>query len=325
MKPSLLAGPLDWLMDKSLLLGYTKIGPVVRRRWWPADVAPGALVGEHVLVTGASGGLGLAAAIGIARLGATVHLVGRRHDRLVTARAAALRQVPAGRFELAECDVSDLDAVRGFCAEFAARTPRLRALVHNAGVMPPSRTTSAQGHELTLATHVLGPHLMTKLLADTLGGGRVVVVSSGGMYGQRLPTSDFEYEQGTYSGLTAYARTKRMQVALTPRWAADLGPGGVDVQAMHPGWADTPGVSDALPGFARLIGPLLRSPQQGADTVVWLAGTTERLPAGRFWCDRRPRPTHYAAPLGVESEVDRERLWEFVTAATAQVAADGSG
>jgi len=248
MKPTLPAGPLDWLMDKSLLLGYTKIGPVVRRHWWPPDVLPGALAGEHVLVTGASGVLGLAAAVGIARLGATVHLVGRRHDRLVTARAAALHQVPTGRFELAECDVSDLDAVRGFCAEFAARTPQLRALVHNAGVMPPSRTTSAQGHELTLATHVLGPHLMTTLLADTLGGGRVVVVSSGGMYGQGLPTSDFEYERGTYSGVTAYARAKRMQVALPPLWAADLGPRGVDVQAMHPGWAATPGVTDALPG-----------------------------------------------------------------------------
>ena len=325
MKPSLLAGPLDWLMDKSLLLGYTKIGPVVRRHWWPPDVPPGALAGEQVLVTGASGGLGLAAAIGIARLGATVHLVGRRRYRLVTARAAALQQVPTGRFELAECDVSDLDAVRGFCAEFAAQTPQLRALVHNAGVMPPSRTTSAQGHELTLATHVLGPHLMTTLLADTLAGGRVVVVSSGGMYGQRLPTLDFEYERGSYSGVSAYARTKRMQVALTPLWAADLAARGVDVQAMHPGWAATPGVTDSLPGFARLIGPLLRSPQQGADTVVWLVGTTERLPGGRFWCDRRPRPTHYAAPFGVESEVDLHRLWEFVTAATAQAPADGSG
>ena len=92
--------------------------------------------------------------------------------------------------------MSDLDSVEEFCASLAGGITSLHALVHNAGVMPPDRTLSAQGHEL--ATHVLGPHLMTFRLADILRGGRVIVVSSGGMYGQRLPVDDLEYEDGEY-------------------------------------------------------------------------------------------------------------------------------
>ncbi len=82
---------------------------------------------------------------------------------------------------------------------------------------------------------------MTFRLADALRGGRVVVVSSGGMYGQALPTSDLEYTHGTYSGVTAYARTKRMQVVLAELWAEHLASRGITVASMHaPGWADTP-------------------------------------------------------------------------------------
>ena len=73
---------VDWVMDKSLVLGYTKLGPAVRQAWWPGDPAPAALAGRHVLVTGATGGLGLATAGGLARLGAVVHITGRDASRL---------------------------------------------------------------------------------------------------------------------------------------------------------------------------------------------------------------------------------------------------
>src|SRR6476661_5496988 len=89
------AAALDWVMDKSLVLGYTKIGPAVRRNWWPHDPVPGALIGRHVLVTGASGGLGLATARGLSRLGAAVHLTGRvapRRRALDAPRGAAPRR-----------------------------------------------------------------------------------------------------------------------------------------------------------------------------------------------------------------------------------------
>src|SRR5690349_8947659 len=117
------AAAVDWLMDKSLVLGYTKIGPAVRRAWWPADPSPGALVGRHVLVTGASGGLGLATARGLARLGATVHLTGRDAGRLDTARAALLYQEPLAEVAVHVADVSDLAGTARFARDFMAEVP----------------------------------------------------------------------------------------------------------------------------------------------------------------------------------------------------------
>src|SRR4051812_16859768 len=135
--PTSLSGALDWAMDKSLVLGYTRLGPRLRRSWWPDDPRPASLAGRHVLVTGASGGLGLAAAKQLAELGATVHLLGRSAERLESARAELVGAEPSARVEVAPCDLSDLDAVREFCAGFSSRIPRLHALVHNAGVLPP--------------------------------------------------------------------------------------------------------------------------------------------------------------------------------------------
>ncbi|NUR17123.1 MAG: SDR family NAD(P)-dependent oxidoreductase [Dermatophilaceae bacterium] len=314
------AAAVDWLMDKSLVLGYTKIGPAVRRAWWPDDPAPGALVGRHVLVTGASGGLGLATARGLARLGATVHLTGRDAGRLEAARASLLDQEPLAEVVVHVADVSDLAGTRQFARDFMADVPRLHAVVHNAGVMPPRRTTTPEGHELALATHVLGPHVLTRALRPALADGRVVVVTSGGAYGQRLDAADPEYARGEYSGVTAYARTKRMQLVLTELWAGDLAAEGIRVHSMHPGWAATPGVTESLPRFAALTGPLLRDADSGADTAVWLVATSDPIGTGGFWHDRRRRATHYA-PVGVETREQVEQFREFVTDATREALA----
>lgn len=320
------AAALDWVMDKSLVLGYTRVGPALRRAWWPHDPAPGALVGRHVLVTGASGGLGLATARGLARLGATVHLTGRDASRLDTARSALLEEQPLAEVVTHVADVSDLAGTAEFARAFAVEVPRLHAVVHNAGVMPPQRTTTPEGHELALATHVLGPHVLTYGLRGPLAGGRVVLVTSGGAYGQRLDADDPEYTEagrGAYSAVTAYARTKRMQLVLAELWARDLDADGIRVHSMHPGWADTPGVTDSLPRFAALAGPLLRDADSGADTAVWLAATSDAIGTGGLWHDRRRRSTHYL-PVGVETAEDVEAFWRFVRDETG-VPASGAG
>ena len=314
------AAALDWVMDKSLVLGYTKIGPAVRRAWWPHDAVPGALVGRHVLVTGASGGLGLATARGLARLGAAVHLTGRDATRLDDARAQLLGEQPLAEVTTHVADVSNLAETAEFARQFSAEVPRLHAVVHNLGVMPPKRTTTAEGHELTLATHVLGPHVLTYGLREALAGGRVVVVTSGGAYGQRLDVDDPEFATGDYSGVTAYARTKRMQLVLTELWARDLAADDIRVHSMHPGWADTPGVTDSLPRFAAVTGPLLRDADSGADTAVWLTATADAIGTGGFWHDRRRRSTHYA-PVGVETPQQVAQFWDFVRDATGQPSA----
>jgi NAD(P)-dependent dehydrogenase (short-subunit alcohol dehydrogenase family) len=268
-----------------------------------------------VLVTGATGGLGLATARGLARLGAVVHVTGRDASRLDRARQALLSDQPRATVETHVSDVSDLAGTAEFARDLAARVPKLHAIVHNAGVMPPQRTTTREGHELALATHVLGPHVLTFGLRESLAGGRVVLVTSGGAYAQRLEVDDPEFTRGTYSGTAAYARTKRMQLVLAPQWARALAGDDIAVASMHPGWADTPGVTESLPGFARVTGPLLRNADQGADTAVWLTATGDPIGSGGFWHDRRRRSTHYA-PVRVETPGEVERFWAFACETT---------
>lgn len=317
----MIARIVDTLLDRTVAPGYSRLGYLLRSAGFVgdrADPAPDALRGRVVLVTGASAGLGTATVEGLARLGATVHLVVRDAGRGERARDAVAAAVPGADLHVSLCDLADLDAVRRAGRELTDARPDV--LVHNAGVLPPSRILSPQGFELAFATHVLGPHLLTSLLAPAMApDGRVVFVSSGGMYAQKLDLDDAELSAGgassdtasttPYNGTAAYARTKRMQVVLTGLWADRLAASGVSVHATHPGWADTPGVTSSLPAFRTIVGPLLRTPAEGADTAVWLsAAPAPVIGTGRFWHDRRARPEHYV-PWTRETPADRERLW----------------
>ncbi|WP_156384247.1 SDR family NAD(P)-dependent oxidoreductase [Marmoricola sp. Leaf446] len=317
--PLPVARGIDTALDKAVVPGFTRLGPAVRRRLptWPEDPRPGALAGRTAAVTGATSGLGLATAEGLARLGAHVRLVVRDTDKGERVRWQLLRDVPGATATVDRCDVADLEDVRRFVADLDV--DRLDVLVHNAGALPAERTESPQGHELTMAVHVLGPVLMTELLRNRLAGhdARVVMVTSGGMYAQPLRADDPAYTCGSYSGTTAYARSKRAQVELLPvlasRWAGQQ----IGAHATHPGWADTPGVVDSLPGFHRVAGPLLRDAAQGADTTVWLAATEPTPPSGRLWHDRRARSPHLLPRRTRTSPAERDRMWSWVRDATA--------
>ena len=311
---------VDTVLDRSVVLGYSSIGLGVRRHLasWPRDPDPGVLAGRQVLVTGASSGLGIATAEGLARLGADVHLVVRDLEKGRRVEGELRQAVPGAAFRLWRCDVGDLDDVRRFAGEAAASGLTFAAIVHNAGAMPPERTESPHGHEQTMAVHVLGPVLMTDLLRPHLtDDARIVFVTSGGMYTASLPVRDPEYTRGDYKPPTAYARSKRVQVALLPvlarRWRT------LGVHAMHPGWADTPGVVDALPGFHKVTGPILRDAAQGADTSVWLVATEPAPESGLLWHDRRARPEHVTKKTR-ETPEQRDAMWEWVRT---QVGLDG--
>ena len=312
MSGKTLGSLVDTALDRSVVLGFSAVGPAVRRRLpgWPADPEPGALAGKVAAVTGATSGLGLATARGLLALGASVRLVVRDTAKGERARSQLLASVPGGEVSVDRCDIGDLDDVRRCATELAGSLERLDVLVHNAGAMPATRTESAQGHELTMSLHVLGPVLMTDLLARVLApDARVLFVTSGGMYGQALRSDDLDYLDGDYSPTTAYARSKRAQVELLPlleqRWS------GTHVYATHPGWADTPGVQESLPGFRRLTRPVLRDAEGGAETTVWLAATDPAPVGGGLWHDRRQRPTHLlrrtrSGPGAVDE------LWQWV-------------
>jgi dehydrogenase/reductase SDR family member 12 len=308
------ADVIDTLLDRSIVLGYGSLGLEARRRLpgWPAD--PPRMDGRVVLVTGAGSGLGQAASAGFARLGASVRALGRDQEPARAAAEAVRAQVPEGDVRPVACDVSSLAALREFAERFGAAEPRLDVLVNNAGVMPPERSRSADGHELTFTTHVLAPFALIALLRGLLESSapaRVINVSSGGMYTQRIPAGDLESEDAEYSPRAFYARTKREEVAITEMWARRLAGRGISVHAMHPGWADTEGVRQAMAAFRSVTRPILRTPEQGADTIVWLGAAPEAaIGTGGFWHDRRRRPTHYALGPGADAPEDRERLWQ---------------
>jgi NAD(P)-dependent dehydrogenase (short-subunit alcohol dehydrogenase family) len=133
------------------------------------------------------------------------------------------------------------------------------------------------------------------------------------MYTQRLRVDELQMAPGLYDGAIAYARSKRAQVILTEMWAERLRDRGIVVHSMHPGWADTPGVSTSLPRFYKLSKPLLRTPEQGADTIVWLCASPEAgQSSGLFWHDRKPRPTHRMRRTR-ETEAERKALWEALS------------
>ncbi len=302
---------LDTVLDRTVVAGYTSLGHRVRRGMWSSADLP-SLDGKVVLVTGATSGLGLAAAEGFARLGAAVWLLARSEERGERARQEIVARSGNHDVEVGLCDLSDLKAVRRFTKRFSADVSRLDVLVNNAGALLGERTLSVDGIELTFATNVLGPFLLTNLLTPLLeksAPARVVNVSSGGMYTQRIHVEDLESANGAFDGATAYARTKRAQVILTEQWAERLARIGVVVHAMHPGWVDTPGLESSLPRFYGATKWLLRTPQEGADTIVWLGAAAEPARCtGGFWHDRRERPTH-RVPWTRETSEDRERLW----------------
>jgi dehydrogenase/reductase SDR family protein 12 len=306
---------IDTLLDRTIVLGYGDLGLLARRRLpdWPPDPPP--IAGHVVLVTGAASGIGLAACRGFAALGASVRAVGRDLGRAEEAARQVRADVPGADIRALACDVSSLTDLRRLTERIAEQEPRLDVIVNNAGVMPDERQHSADGHELMFATHVLAPFALTAWLRPLLersAPARVINVSSGGMYGQRLPGDDLESEHTAYGPKKLYARTKREQVVITEQWAQRLDGTGVVVHAMHPGWVDTKGVREWLPVFRALARPIIRSPEQGADTIVWLGAAPEALQStGGFWHDRRRRPTTH--PLGPSegSEEDRRRLWAY--------------
>lgn len=302
---------IDKAMDTVVAPGFSNIGYRVRRRAW--EPITESLSGRTVVVTGATSGLGKAAATDLARLGADVILVGRNPDKTaaVQAEISATTGRDTVRYELA--DLSLMSEVRDLATRLLANEPAVHVLVNNAGTLFPERSSTAEGIESTLATNLLGHFLLTNLLIPKLvesAPARIINVSSGGMYGQRISISNLQNDRGEYKGSAAYARTKRGQVILTEMWAEQLFHSGVTVNAMHPGWADTPGVVQGLPTFHKITKPFLRSPEEGADTIVWLAASDEAAErTGRFWHDRRPRSTHKTKRTRERPE-DHRALWQ---------------
>jgi NAD(P)-dependent dehydrogenase (short-subunit alcohol dehydrogenase family) len=311
----------DALLEASVIGSFSRIGISARSRLLPEFSTGHQFAGGRVaLVTGATSGLGLVAASELAWCGWTVHFLARDPARAARAQrqmAAAGRSGATVSYGIA--DLEDTDSVRAFVREFRATHDRLDVLIHNAGTIHEHYAVNRAGIELTVAGQVVAPFALTRLLLPVLRAAapaRVVTVSSGGMYTQRLDPATLQMPESGYRGVTAYARAKRAQVALSQEWARRISPAEIAFHAMHPGWADTPGITTALPRFSRVLRPVLRSPDEGADTIVWLATADRRLlGSGRFWHDRRPRSVYRLPWTRERDPAVTGRLWDCVAEA----------
>lgn len=315
LDPQPIASPSSWrnLADKLLLPGAVRFTKLGSGRQAIAD----RLDGQTVVLTGPTSGLGLAAAHRLSQLGAQLVLVGRNADKLADTAAALESATGNPPRELIVADLSLVADTRAALARLAKLGP-IDALINNAGALFNPRGETREGIEQTLAVDLLSPFLLTEGLRPQLaasGRGRVVNVASGGMYLQGLSLRDLHWATRPYDGAKAYAQAKRGLVALTELWAQAWADDGIAVHAMHPGWADTPGVADALPGFKRLMGKLLRNSDDGADTMVWLAANPQvQAHSGQFWLDRKPHTTEVVPNTAVDVEKARalrERLLEL--------------
>lgn len=311
---------IDGLLELAVVPSFSAIGPRVRRRLFAwTEPEPGALAGRTALVTGPTGGLGRAAAVAMAGLGARVILVGRDAGRLESLRA----DIAAGRatadFPIHVADMADFASVRAAAQAIVAAEVSLDIVVDNAGMIFAERTAAPDGTESSMALLALGPFVLISGLLPLLQrspDARVIAVTSGGMYTQALDVEDLDGSALDYSGARFYARAKRAQVALVREWARRLRGTSITVVSMHPGWARTPGLTASLPGFDRVMGPILRTPEEGIDTVTWLATAPRaELQPGALYLDRRPRPFDRVPWTRVTAE-RRRALWAEVVRRT---------
>eukprot|EP00475_Leptophrys_vorax_P010892 TRINITY_DN17453_c0_g1_i1.p1 TRINITY_DN17453_c0_g1~~TRINITY_DN17453_c0_g1_i1.p1 ORF type:complete len:294 (-),score=-5.49 TRINITY_DN17453_c0_g1_i1:99-941(-) len=271
------------------------------------------MAGRVCVVTGANQGIGRAAATAMAKRGATVHLVCRSESRGAEAAREIAKETGNDQVFLQVCDMSSMGAIRSLVERLTALSSPVHVLVNNAGVMEHERKESADGYELNFAVNVLGTFLLTEALLPLLQraaqDGRVITVSSGGMLSQPL-SDDVEMSKGRYEGTEAYARNKRLQVALTEHWARVYGPSGVGFYSMHPGWADTTAVRVSMPGFHSTFKNSLRSPEEGADTIAWLARQpNSALEQGAFYCDRQSVTKHLPLAWTEYKDADVEAIY----------------
>jgi len=310
---------LDLLYEWSIVGSYTNLGFKHRAKSFdPTDLRPD-LHSRTFVVTGANSGIGFATTQQLSDMGARVIMACRNFDRGMKAYQAIKETNPKAKLSLAPVDVSELGSVHGFCDWLDQECDSLDGLVHNAGVLVHQHQETTDGHELTLATHLLGPHLMTNRLLTLLrqsDNGRVIFVTSGGMYTQRLNLDYLFRGAKSFDGVKLYAQAKRAQVILTEELAETLRDTSITVNAMHPGWADTPGVEKSLPSFHQLLNSILRTPLEGADTAIWLASSkSAQEQSGKLFLDRVVRRTH-VFPWTRESLEDRRDLLSSLTART---------
>jgi retinol dehydrogenase-14 len=258
------------------------------------------MTGKTVLITGGTGGIGRAAAIGLASMGARVGITGRDRGRAQRAAAEISSESGGGTVDVFVADMSSQAEVRKLANEVLAAYPRLDVLLNNVGGFWAHRHVTADGLEHTFALNHLAPFLLTSLLAERLiasSPSRVVTVSS---HAQGMGKIDFDDLMGerSYSGQRAYNQSKLANVMFTYELARRFEGTGVTATALHPGMTNTAFSAEdpALGMLVAVMRPFMASPERGADTAVYLASSPDAEGAtGQYFAKRKPKKSNPAS------------------------------
>ncbi|HEX9068494.1 MAG TPA: SDR family oxidoreductase [Ktedonobacterales bacterium] len=270
--------------------------------------------GKTVLVTGATGGIGLVTARELASMGATVVVVGRTQAK----GEAAAREIQAatGSASIAAlaADLTSQAQVRRLAEDVRARYPRLDVLINNAGAAFTSRQLTVDGIEATFALNHLAPFLLTNLLLDTLKASapsRVITVASQAHAGQSLDFTDLQYEKRPYKTFQVYGASKLANVLFTYGLARRLDGSGVTANCLHPGFvASRFGMNNGglwIPIFT-MLRPFQISVERGAETSVYLASSPGVASVSGDYFDKK-KPVA-SSPQSYDEAAQR-RLWEL--------------
>ncbi|MFL5382360.1 MAG: SDR family oxidoreductase [Longimicrobiaceae bacterium] len=268
------------------------------------------MAGRVSVVTGASGGIGKAAATGLAARGATVVLVVRSRERGEAARDEIARATGSRDLHVVLADLSRQADVRRAADEIRARFGAVHVLLNNAATFTARRKETEDGIELQWAVNHLAPFLLTNLLLPALAAARparVVTVSSDAHRSAALRWGDVQMRRGFYRGFRQYSNTKLANILFTRELARRAAPDGVTANALHPGVVATELLLGGFPPL-RLARRWLRTPEQGAATAVYLAADPAVAEVtGEYFIDNLPVPP---SPAATDDESAR-RLWQI--------------
>ena len=304
----------DTLLDASIIYSFDQRGFLRHQRSYfdPSDIVPESAKGKNIVITGGTGGIGRAVVQQAVKLGMNIWLCCRNPQKAQFLKEELLQEgMKEENWHVINLDLGDLQSISEAC--FQLSDHKIDILVHNAGILPTSsKITTVYGNEVEDATivNLITPYVLTKKLSlqkSITKNTRVIWVSSGGMYPVKLNLALLQSPMPRFDGVQLYAQSKRAEVILAQEFCTEH----ISL-SMHPGWVNTEGVQNSIPRFYEWSQNNLRSPEQGADSIVWLAVVDERkLQNGGFCFDRRFK-NPYSLPFTKETPAQRRALLDWL-------------
>ncbi len=287
----------DYILDKSIIFSFDKTGFQRHKSYFKEDLSQKNLGKKFSLVTGGTSGIGMEVSKELSRLGCEVSITGRDKQRGSNVEKNNLN---LSFYELDMAKWSELD-------DFCKNSLKYDYIVLNAGGMPENLTLSDFDIEYQCASQLLGHYYLIYLLNEygkISKNARIVWVSSGGMYLKKLDITNL-FNNEKYDKVMTYANVKRGQVTLVEEISKLDEWKDFKITTMHPGWVSTNGLKDSLPVFSNVMKNRLRDLKEGADTILWLLLTKEKIESGRFYFDRKVNSPYLTSNFNPSKEKRR--------------------